>query len=66
MRNNVTCVYNGAETLSFLRPRILEIVPDYIERINNLEKFKIKIKLWNPENCPYWLCKRFLPQVSFL
>ena len=29
-RNKVKMVYNGAETLTFLRPRIWEIVPDYI------------------------------------
>ena len=29
-RNNVETVYNGTETLTFLGPRIWEIVPDYI------------------------------------
>ena len=29
-RNNVKTVYNGTETLTFLGPRICEIVPDYI------------------------------------
>ena len=59
-------VYNGSETLTFLRPRIWEIVPDYIKKSNSFDEFKLKIKLWNPENCPYMLCKRFSPQVGFL
>ena len=36
----------------FLGPGIWEIVPDYIEKCNSLEEFKLKIKLWNPKNCP--------------
>ena len=65
-RNNVKTVYNGTETLTFLGPRIWEIVPDYIKKSNSFEEFKLKIKLWNPENCPCRLCKRFLPKVVFL
>ena len=49
-----------------LGPRIWEIVPDYIKKSNSFEEFKLKIKLWNPENCPCRLCRRFLPQVGFL
>ena len=60
-RNNFKTVYNGYETLTFLRPRIWEIVPDY-----SFEEFTLKIKLWNPENCPCRLCKVFLPQVGCL
>ena len=64
-RNNVKTVYNGTETLTFLGPRIWEIVPDYIKKSNSFEEFKLKINLWNPENCLGRLCKRFLPQVGF-
>ena len=66
-RSKVKTVYNRTETLTFLAPRIWEIVPDYIKKSNSFEEFKLKIKLlWNPENCLYSLCKRFLPQVGFL
>ena len=60
-RNNVKTVYNG-----ILGPRIWEIVPDYIKKSNSFEESKFKIKLWNPENCPCRLCKRFLSEVGFL
>ena len=53
-------------TLTFLGPRIWEIVPDFIKKSNNFEELKLKIKFWIPENCPCRLCKRFLPQVRFL
>ena len=32
-RNKVKTVYNGTETLTFLGPRIWEIVPDYIKKV---------------------------------
>ena len=32
-RNKVKTVFNGTETLTFLGPRILEIVPDYIKKV---------------------------------
>ena len=44
-------VYNRTKALTFLGPRILEIVPDCIKKSNSLEEFTLKIKLWNPENC---------------
>ena len=65
-RNNVKTVYNETETLTFLGPRIWKIVPDYVKKSNSFEEFKLKIRLWNPQNCPFRLCKSFLPQVGFL
>ena len=64
--NDAKTMYNGTKTFTFLGPRIWEIVPDYFEKSNSFEEFKLEIKLWNPENCPCKLCKRFLPQVGFL
>ena len=63
---SIFVTYNRIETLTFLGSRILEIVPDYIKNSNNFEGLTLKIKLWTPENCPYRLWKRFLPQVGFL
>ena len=65
-RNKVKTVYNGTKTLTFLGPRIWEIVPDYIKKSRSFEEFKLKIKLWNPEKWPCRLCKRFSPQVGSL
>ena len=64
-RNIVKTVYNGTETLTFLGPRMWRIAPGYIKKSNSFEELKLKTKLWNPENCPCRLCKRFLPQVGF-
>ena len=58
-------VYNRTEARTFLGTIILEIVPNCIKENNSLEEFKLKIKLWSPENCPGRLCKRFLSNVGF-
>ena len=52
--------------LTFLGPRIYETLQDYNKKGNRLEKFKLEIKLWNPENYPCRLCKRFLTQFHFI
>ena len=41
-RTNVKTVYNGTETLTFLRPRIWKIVPDYIKKSTALRTLKRK------------------------
>ena len=35
-RNNVKTVYKGTEALTFLGPRIWEIVPDYIKKLTKV------------------------------
>ena len=34
-------LYNGTETLTFLRPRIWEIVPDYIKKVTALRNLNL-------------------------
>ena len=62
----LTTVYNGTETLTFFRTQNLGNCARLHKKSSSLEEFKLKIKLWNPENCPCRLCKKFLPQVGFL
>ena len=40
--NNVKTVYNGIETLTFLGPRIWEIVPNYIKKVTALRNLNWK------------------------
>ena len=47
----VKSVYHGTESISYLGPKIWDILPDEHETIQNLDTFKIKIKNWKPENC---------------
>ena len=59
-------VYNGTESISYLGPKVWELVPDNLKRINSLTSFKEQIKKWNPENCPCRLCKTYIQHVGFI
>ena len=51
--NSVRC---GTESVSYLGPKILGMVPDTYKNIDNVYKFKKVIKKWKPENCPCRIC----------
>ena len=63
-RRNCT-VYNGTKSMSFLAPKIWEIVPCEIKNAKSLGIFKEKIKLWTADKCPCRLCKRSVGNVGF-
>ena len=49
-------VYNGTESVSYLGPKIWDIVPEEYNTMNSLNSFKESIKNWVPLNCPCRLC----------
>ena len=53
----INTVYWGSNSLSYLGPKIWNIVPVEI-------KFKIKIKEWKPENCPCKFCKPYINGIG--
>ena len=57
-------VYNG--TATYLKPKVWELVPDNLKKINSLTSFKEQIKKWNPENCQCKLCKTYIQHVAFV
>lgn len=59
-------VYCGTESISYLGPRIWDIVPEEIKQKNSLNSFKESIKMWVPTNCPCRLCKVYLDGVGLL
>ena len=63
---NVKIVHYGTESLSFLGPKIWELMPLEIKSCFLLEEFKKKIKSWIPENCPCRLCKTYLYHIGFI
>ena len=65
-RSLVKLVCHGTESISYLGPKIWDILPDDYKTIQNLDAFKIKIKKWKPENCPCRLCKVYIDRVGFL
>ena len=59
-------VYNGRESVSYMGPKIWELIPHAFKQINSLSGFKKAIKTWKPSNCPCRLCKTYISQVGFL
>ena len=62
----IKSVYNGTESVSFLGPKIWQLVPVEMKKIESLEKFKKKIRKWVPKNCPCRLCKTYISNVGFI
>ena len=63
---NVRSVYYGTETISYLGPKIWELVPNEIKNSTSLSIFKRKIKYWIPNDCPCRLCKVYVANVGFI
>ena len=62
----VHSVYHGTESLSFLGPKIWDLVPLEIKQSETLEIFKHKIKKWIPLQCPCRLCRTYLQNIGFI
>ena len=62
----VNSVRYGTEAVSFLAPKIWDILPKDIKDAESLDIFKRKIKKWIPSECPCRLCKTYVPQVGFI
>ena len=62
----VKTAYHGTESLSYLGPKVWDILPEKLRNMDNLESFKKEIKTWWPDNCPRRLCKVYIEGVGFL
>ena len=63
---NIKSVYYDSETISFLGPKIWELLPSNIKDSENLNTFKSNIKSWKPENCPCRLCKLYIADKGII
>ena len=63
---SVNTVYNGTETVSFLGPKLWELIPAKIKELGSLKSFKKAIKNWKPERCPCRICKPYIQHVGFI
>ena len=64
--NCVRTVKYGIETISFMGPKVWEMIPDNIRLSGSLTIFKEKIKLWKATKCPCRLCKTYINDLGFL
>ena len=63
---DIRTVHFGSETLSHLAPKIWELVPEEIKKLESVASFKNAIKEWKPANCPCRLCRTYIFQVGFV
>ena len=62
----VRTVLHGTESLSYLGPKIWELVPSDMKNLSSLTAFKKAIKQWKPHACPCRLCRTYIYQVGFV
>ena len=65
-RRKVNSVYNGTESLSFLGPKIWDLVPPELKELESFDIFKKKVKSLTFANCPCRLCRIYVPEVGFI
>ena len=59
-------VFHGSESISYLGPKIWDIVPFELKELTSLNAFKKNIKKWQPKNCPCRLCKQYMSNLGFI
>ena len=57
---------HGSESLSFLGPKIWELIPSEMQNATSLINFKLKIKKWIPDKCPCRICRKYIEGVGFI
>ena len=62
----VRTIYHGRESMSYLPPKIWDIVPAEMKNAISLNSFKAQIKKWLLFKCPCRLCKPYINGVGFL
>ena len=63
---NIKTVRYGLQTISYMAPKIWDLVPKEMKQVTTLKEFKAKIKIWKLENCPCRLCRTYLLQIGFI
>ena len=65
-RWRVNSVRYGTESVSFLAPKIWDILPKEIKNSETLNAFSAKFKNWVPQECPCRLSKKYVLKVGFI
>ena len=56
----------GIDSLTYLGPKIWNIVPEDIKKSKSLNVFKTKIKKWILGDCPCRLCRQFIQNLGYI
>ena len=65
-KRKVHSVYHITESLSFLGPKIGDLVPVELKQSETLYSFKLEIRSWVTIECSCRICKTYIQQVGFL
>ena len=65
-RRRVKSVWHGTELVSYLGPKIWDLVPNEIKESESLNGFKFKIRRWVPEVCSCRISKKYLSHAGFI
>ena len=60
---NVKSVFH--KSVSYLEPKIWDIVPLELQQLNSLNTFKMVLK-WQPRNCVSRLCQQYVLNIGFI
>ena len=63
---NIKSVFHGSESISYLGPKIWDIVSLELKELTSLNAFKKRIKNWQPKKCPCRLCKQYVLNLGFI
>ena len=63
---NVKSAFHGSESISYLGPKIWDIVSLELKELTSLNAFKNGTKKWQPKNCPCRLCKQHVLNLGFI
>ena len=62
---SIKTTYHGSESLSFLAPKIWDLVPKNLKDSPYIANFKKGIKMWIPNDCPCRICKKYISGLGF-
>ena len=62
---HVKSVFHGSESISYLGPKIWNVVPLELKELTSFNAFKKGIKKLQPKNYPCKLCKQYVSRFHF-
>ena len=63
---NIKTVKYRLQTISYITPKLWDLVPKDMKQVTALIEFKAKIKIRKLENCPCRLYRTYLPLIAFI
>ena len=59
-------MYHKSKSISYLGPKIWDVLPISFKEAVPLNSFKKLIKKWVPQTCPCRMCKNYILVVGFV